>query len=187
VALKEEIAKLESTLKSKKGTLSYSQDQVEEYSKGGYARKVAEMENMRRVRSTMNSSGRSSATAAVCTDFLPVFDKMNELKDKYSDDEFGSKYSGLSMEAAFSKLSVTQFTPDCGDAIDFRVSVVDTECSSSFAKDTVIRSLSSGMELEGNIIRPAECVASLGPEKDEEEDSDEDESSDSGLVKDGDP
>jgi hypothetical protein len=51
VALKEEIATLERDLKSKQSTLAYSQDQVEEYSKSGYARKVAEMENMRRVRS----------------------------------------------------------------------------------------------------------------------------------------
>jgi molecular chaperone GrpE (heat shock protein) len=50
VAIKEEIAQLESELKSKQSTLQYAQDQVEEYSKGGYARKVAEMENMRRVR-----------------------------------------------------------------------------------------------------------------------------------------
>lgn len=50
-ALKEEIAALEATLKTKRSTLSYTQDQAEEYSKGGYARKVAEMENMRRARS----------------------------------------------------------------------------------------------------------------------------------------
>lgn len=50
-ALKQEIANLESDLRAKQSTLSYAQGQVEEYSKGGYARKVAEMENMRRVRS----------------------------------------------------------------------------------------------------------------------------------------
>ena len=49
--LKEEIAELESTLKSKRTTLAYTNDAVEEYSKAGYARKVAEMENMRRIRS----------------------------------------------------------------------------------------------------------------------------------------
>jgi hypothetical protein len=59
VALKEEIAQLESTLKNKKTTLSYTQDQVEEYSKAGYARKVAEMENMRRVRSVSKRKQRS--------------------------------------------------------------------------------------------------------------------------------
>ena len=50
VALKEEIAELESLLKSRRTTLAYTQDKVEEFSKAGYARKVAEMENMRRVR-----------------------------------------------------------------------------------------------------------------------------------------
>jgi len=50
-ALKEEIEKLESAIKMKKSSLSYTLDQVQEYSKSGYARKVAEMENMRRVRS----------------------------------------------------------------------------------------------------------------------------------------
>jgi hypothetical protein len=57
LALKEEIAGLESTLKNKKNTLSYTQEQAEEYSKAGYARKVAEMENMRRARS-VSKTGR---------------------------------------------------------------------------------------------------------------------------------
>jgi capsule polysaccharide export protein KpsE/RkpR len=49
-ALKTEIEQLEQELKAKKSSLMYAQDQVEEYSKAGYARAVAEMENMRRVR-----------------------------------------------------------------------------------------------------------------------------------------
>jgi molecular chaperone GrpE (heat shock protein) len=50
-ALKEEIAALEKTFGEKKSALEYALEQCEEYSKTGYARKVAEMENMRRVRS----------------------------------------------------------------------------------------------------------------------------------------
>ena len=50
-SLREEIASLESELKGKKASLAYALEQVEEYSKAGYARQVAEMENMRRVRS----------------------------------------------------------------------------------------------------------------------------------------
>jgi vancomycin resistance protein YoaR len=53
-ALKEEIKQLESTLKSKRTNLSYTQESAEEYTKSGYARKVAEMENMRRLRSVSN-------------------------------------------------------------------------------------------------------------------------------------
>jgi ATP-dependent protease HslVU (ClpYQ) ATPase subunit len=54
-AIKDEIAELESTLKSKRTTLAYTKDSADEYTKAGYARKVAEMENMRRVRSVSPS------------------------------------------------------------------------------------------------------------------------------------
>ena len=68
-ALKESIAELERTLKSKRSSLQYALDQVDEYSKSGYARKVAEMENMRRVRSVS-----SYHTFTVDYSFiLPVF------------------------------------------------------------------------------------------------------------------
>jgi len=50
-ALKESIATLEATLADKKSKLQYELEQCEEYSKSGYARKVADMENMKRVRS----------------------------------------------------------------------------------------------------------------------------------------
>ena len=50
-ALKESIAKLESNLAGKKSKIQYELEQCEEYSKSGYARKVADMENMKRVRS----------------------------------------------------------------------------------------------------------------------------------------
>ncbi|KAL3893143.1 MAG: hypothetical protein SGARI_008356, partial [Bacillariaceae sp.] len=46
-ALKDEIAELEKTFGEKKSALEYALEQCEEYSKTGYARKVAEMENMR--------------------------------------------------------------------------------------------------------------------------------------------
>ena len=50
-ALKDEIAQLEQTLKDKRRTLAGTRDKADEYTKTGYARKVAEMENMRRARS----------------------------------------------------------------------------------------------------------------------------------------
>lgn len=56
-AIKEEIAELEKTLKEKKSQIQYLQDSAERYSKAGYARKVAEMENMRRTRSVSTSEG----------------------------------------------------------------------------------------------------------------------------------
>jgi molecular chaperone GrpE (heat shock protein) len=54
-AIKEEIAKLEEQLKQKHREIITVKDLAEEYSKVGYARKVAEMENMRRFRSVSDS------------------------------------------------------------------------------------------------------------------------------------
>lgn len=51
VALKQEIANLESALKAKKRELFSARDKADEFTKEGYARQVAEMENMRRARS----------------------------------------------------------------------------------------------------------------------------------------
>lgn len=56
VALKEAIADLERTLKEKQSTIQYLKEQAEQYSKSGYARKVAEMETMRRARSVSVAS-----------------------------------------------------------------------------------------------------------------------------------
>ena len=48
--LKEEIKNLESELKGKKSTLSRIEEDVEKYTKTGYDRRVAQMEDMRRIR-----------------------------------------------------------------------------------------------------------------------------------------
>jgi len=58
-ALKASIAELEATQAATKSKLQYELDRCEEYSKSGYARKVADMENMKRVRSVSNSSNIS--------------------------------------------------------------------------------------------------------------------------------
>jgi molecular chaperone GrpE (heat shock protein) len=114
----------------------------------------------------MNSSSRSSATAGALVGFLPIYDKFAELKEKYADEEFGNKYVSLSMEATFSKMGVTEYAVETGQALDnFRIAVVETEYSTDVAKDTIIRPIASGLELEGNVIRAALCVASAGAEE----------------------
>jgi hypothetical protein len=51
VAMKDEISKLEMEIKNARRQLADINDRADDYSKTGYARKVAEMENMRRARS----------------------------------------------------------------------------------------------------------------------------------------
>lgn len=122
----------------------------------------------------LNSSSKYSATAATLAEFLPIMDKLEDLKQKYSEDEFGKLYNALpgAMKTAFMELGVTDYTVTEGVPVDkMRMTVIDSEHSDSFAVNTVIRPLSAGMELQGNIIRAAEVVSSLGPEKIEEEET----------------
>lgn len=171
-ALKEEISKLEAELKEKRRQVMYTSDQADDYTKSGYALKVAEMENMRRARSMLNSSNKSACTAAVLTKFLPVLDQLTELREAYSEDEFGKQYGALTsdLKGAFSKLGVTEYTIATGDPVDkSRVAVIESEYSTEHEADTVIRPVALGLELQGNIVRMAKCVASLGPEPVEEE------------------
>lgn len=169
-ALKESIAELEATLADKKSKLQYELERCEEYSKSGYARKVADMENMKRVRSNIASTSQASATAAVLKDFIPIYDKLNSLKETYSEDEFGRKYSQLDLQQTFSNLGVTEFNVEAGEAVNnFRMKVLEKEVSTEHPKDTVLRQVASGMELDGNVIRAAMCVSSLGAEEEVEE------------------
>jgi molecular chaperone GrpE (heat shock protein) len=113
-------------------------------------------------------------------DFLPVYDKLNELQEKNAEDEFGRKYGGLSMGPTFTKMGVKEYAVEVGATLDnFRMAVVESEHSSDFDKGTVIRPVAMGMELEGNVIRAAECVASLGAEEEKkpEEKSEDDKAS----------
>ena len=48
VALKEEISAMEKTLKERRVQVALTADTADEFSSGGYARKVAEMEQMRK-------------------------------------------------------------------------------------------------------------------------------------------
>jgi molecular chaperone GrpE (heat shock protein) len=112
----------------------------------------------------MNSSSKSNAMAGVLKDFLPVYDTMNTLKDKYANDEFGSKYGGLAMGPTFAKMGVKEFSVVGGVPVDLiRMKVVSSEYSEA-AKGTVVAQVAPGMELEGNVIRAAECMTSLGSE-----------------------
>lgn len=168
--LKERIAELESTLKEKKSSLQYNLEQCEEYSKSGYARKVAGMENMKRVRSNIASTSQSSATAAVLRDFLPMYDTLNALKGAHGDDEFGVKYGELNLQQAFQNLGVSSYSLNPGETINnFRMKVLESEQSTEQPKDTVLREVATGLDVGGNVIKAAACISSSGAGEDEDE------------------
>ena len=103
---------------------------------------------------------------------MPAYDQLNGLKEKYADDAYGAAYSELNLQATFANLGVTDYTVVPGEEVNnFRRKVLESEISKDFAKDTVVREVASGLELEGNVIRAASCVASLGTGEEQESDS----------------
>ena len=101
-----------------------------------------------------------------------MYDKLNTLKDAYSGDEFGTKYSELNLQKTFASLGVTDFNVETGDTVNnFRMKVLESEISTDQPKDTVLRQVAPGMELDGNVIRAALCVTSLGAEEAGDEES----------------
>jgi molecular chaperone GrpE (heat shock protein) len=123
------------------------------------------------------SSNKFTATATTVVEFLPALDQLEELRKKYGDDSFGKQYSAVTgaIKTAFATLGVTDYTIQVGDSINgSRMNVVESKYSTEYPQNTVIEVLSPGMELNGNIVRAAQCIASLGIEPNEEESKVED-------------
>lgn len=96
-----------------------------------------------------------------------MLDTLVKLREKYGDDEFGKQYNALygALRDGFAALGATEFAVVTGDVVDkTRTVVVDSEYSTEFPVNAVIRPVTVGMELQGNVLRMAECVASLGAE-----------------------
>ena len=114
--------------------------------------------------------------ASTLAEFLPVLDRLDELREAYGDDEFGRQYNALpgSLRTAFAEMDVTEYTVQVGEAFDpARMVAVEQVYSDEFEPNTVIQPVSVGLEVKGNAIRAVECMVSLGPEVSEEEDDEE--------------
>lgn len=169
--LKTSIASLESSLKAKKYQLSSVKEQIDKYSSAGYARQVASVENAKRVRGAGMADDKSAARASVLQSFLPAFDELDILEGRYGDNAFAKSLdSGLrsELESSMKDLGVSAYVVEAGQSIlDVgRVVAVEQEHSEEYARGTAIRMLKAGLEIAGNVIRPAEIVGSLGREGD---------------------
>lgn len=110
--------------------------------------------------------------AGVLATFLPILDTLGELQEKYGHDEFGKSYNALPsiMQQVYTDLGAVEYSIAAGDAVDpNRMNVVETVYSDEYPANTVIQPLTLGLDMQGNVIRAAQCVASLGPEKAMEE------------------
>lgn len=168
VALKESISSLESDLKAKKTQLRSLDDMVDKYSKGGFARQVALVENNKRTRGSNMADSKMATRATVIQEFLPVLDELDAASKLYAANDFGKTFDALRVEfdTELAGLGVTGYDVESGQKIDVgRVVAVEEEYSDQFAEGTVISALKKGLEISGNVIRPAEAVGSLGKEE----------------------
>ncbi len=175
-ALKSRISELESALKQKNRDLNNIERLSEEYTKGGYARKVAEMESFRRSRSAASADNKMAARATALQSFLPILDKLRNLRTEYAEGEsmheFAKSYNALGWDFnnALVDLGVVEYTVKEGEKADVRRVVAEREeYSDVVPKGVVISPVEVGFELEGNVMRLASAVVSLGPEPKEEE------------------
>ena len=165
--LKREIAEMENTLKNKNRELDSIEKMGEQYTDGGYARKVAEMEEFRKSKSAASANTKMTVRASVLQKFLPILDELQTLVEKHEGDEFAKKYAALSWDFnnSLTGMGVTEYSVAEGDATDSRrVNSVEKEHSETVPKGCVIEAIDTGYEIDGNVMRMAAAVVSLGPE-----------------------
>eukprot|EP00543_Licmophora_paradoxa_P001094 CAMPEP_0202447628 /NCGR_PEP_ID=MMETSP1360-20130828/6403_1 /ASSEMBLY_ACC=CAM_ASM_000848 /TAXON_ID=515479 /ORGANISM="Licmophora paradoxa, Strain CCMP2313" /LENGTH=285 /DNA_ID=CAMNT_0049064817 /DNA_START=96 /DNA_END=953 /DNA_ORIENTATION=+ len=175
VALKAEIANYESQLRAKQAEISKIAASAEYFSKGGYQRRVAQTHNTRTNTKLRDSDNTSASTAVVVQKCLPILDELRTLKESYGETSFGSSYASLTnvMATSLSALGFKEYEVDVGGPISDPSKAVATqeEHSEVVPKGGVIRTEKMGMEVDGNVMRLAEVVVSLGKEGEEEEEA----------------
>jgi len=168
-AIKDEIAELETSLKQKNRDLNSIESMVDKFSKAGYARKVAELDQLRKNRRAASQNNQYTERANILQKFFPLLDELTELDTKYSGVGFAGSYSPLkgSLIGAMKELKAAEFSVTAGDEVDSRrVTTVEEIYNGDIGKGCVVEMKKTGWELEGNVMRFAEAVVSLGSEAD---------------------
>lgn len=176
-AMKDEIKELEKVLKSKRVILSKVEDKIDDFSKAGYMRKCAEMDNINRKRKEAFVDDKLISQASALQYFLPVLESVGTLELTYENNEFAKKYSaiGWDFRNVFKSMDCVDFSVTVGEpCVRSKMTVVREEYSDDIKKGAVIEQLKEGMELKGNIVKMAEVVVSLGSEADAIKEAEED-------------
>jgi molecular chaperone GrpE (heat shock protein) len=122
----------------------------------------------------LQSSNRYASTAVVLQPFVPIYDQLQATREAYGDSDFGQKYNALpgAMRSAWSALGVTEMSVKENDRFDaMRMVALESVHDETAPAQTVMQVLKQGLELQGNVIRLAECVVSLGPTPPPEEET----------------
>jgi molecular chaperone GrpE (heat shock protein) len=167
-ALKKEIAALEGTLHTKRVECSRVEDMVEDFSEGGYLRKCADMENIRKRSVSSHQTSKYISRASVLQKhFVLILEELSTLQQQYANTPNGKSYDTLRsdmMLALQKKIDVSTFDSPVGKEVNKqRDDIVGYEASDTIPKGMVVRSVKSGLEVHGNVVCPAQCIVSQGP------------------------
>lgn len=129
---------------------------------------MALVENNKRMRGANMADNKSAARATVLQSFLPVLDELDAVGAKYEGNPFARTLdAGLrsELQSSLTELGVSEYSVEAGQSVDVgRVVAVEEQYSEEYAAGTVIQAVKTGLEISGNVVRPAEAVTSLGSE-----------------------
>ena len=125
------------------------------------------------------SSNTAGSVASTVVEFLPILDKLEDFNNLYVNDDYGKQYSALltSLKQALTDLNVVDYTVSVGEPVDLgRMVVMETQAATATTIEgggttedsVVLECLRPGLELEGNIVRCAQVIASAVDDDDDE-------------------
>jgi len=167
------ISSLEATLRSKNMKISSIKESASRYSKNGTLRLVAELADFKKSRARTKVSDEARGKARKIEPFLAVMDELAALEGTFSDDtekvakQFGSL--GRDLQTNLGKVGLKSFGAEIGSDryIISRYTAISKEYSDTIPEGYITKVLVEGLEIEGNIVRDAEVVVSLGVKKEE--------------------
>jgi len=167
------ISSLEATLRSKNMKVSSIKESASRYSKNGTLRLVAELADFKKSRARTKVSDEARGKARKIEPFLTVLDELAALEGTFSDDteKVAKQFASLGgdLQTNLGKVGLKSFGAEVGTDryIISRYTAISKEHSDTIPEGYIMKVLVEGLEIEGNIVREAEVVVSLGVKKEE--------------------
>lgn len=176
------ISSLEATLRSKRNSISDVKESASRYSKNGTLRLVAELADYKKSRARSKASDEARGKARKIDPFLPILDELTALKGTFPEDaeKVSTQFASLGGDllSNLEAIGLKSFGAEAGTDryLISRHTAIRKEYSDIIPEGYIMEVLVEGLEVEGNIVREAEVVVSLGVEKEVvEEDAKEEE------------
>jgi len=176
-ALRSEISALEATLRSKKTRVGDIRESATRYTQNGTLRLVAELADYKKARARSSASDDARGKAKAIKGFVDVLEKLDALGDAFDGEDEGAQrvarqFSSLrgDLRTNLESVGLKEFRAEPGTDrfIASRHNALRRENSDTIPEGYIMEMVSPGAEIEGNVVKVADVVVSLGVEKEEE-------------------